>query len=187
MTDTADTNHLDEAEGPAEPLKLWTAYKLAEAAGENPADLATDGAALARYWRDLVEYCAGKMERRSAAAREIGEAHARGEGGREVEIHRWSYGQKIEIKTAEQVLELLHRILAPAAPFVCDERCAHVRAGATAGQVKRFLDSIDAAVADRRRQLEHAGGSPCFEDLHDELYVLGRWRHALVVAARPAA
>ena len=182
-----DANHLDEAEGPAEPLELCVAYKLSEVAGENPADLAIAGAALARYWRDIVEYRVGKVERRHAAARAIDEAEARGEGGRAVEVRRWSYGQKIEMKAVEQVLELLHRILAPAAPFLCDERCAHVRAGATAGQVKRFLDAIDAAVANGRWQLEHTRSSTCFEDLHDELYVLGRWRHALVVAARPAA
>jgi hypothetical protein len=167
----------------AEPLPLVVAYRLDEVAGANPAGLTVGGEALARYWGELVEYCVGKIARRQAAAKAIDEAYARGDPRGATSIGQWRYGQKIEIKAAEMVLELLHRIVAPDAPFLCDDRCPHVRAGATAGQVKRFLDSLDARVArcrDLLRDCRH--DHPCWEDYRNEIYVFERWRRALVEA-----
>lgn len=59
--------------------------------------------------------------------------------------------------------------------------------GASAEQVKRFLDSLDAAVATlRERWRECPYDHPCFEDLQDEFEVYQRWRMQLAELADTA-
>jgi hypothetical protein len=143
------------------------------------------GEALLLWWRELVDYCVGTRERRRAAAKDADAAWAKGEDPSS--ILQWRYGQKIEIKSAEAVAELLHRIIAPSAPFLCDDRCPHVRAGATAQQVKRFADSIDAEVASLRKRFKDCPyDHPCYEDLQDEFGMYERWRRRLVELSQAA-
>ncbi len=94
------------------------------------------GAALTACWRELIEYCIGKRERRGVAAKAIDAAHMRGDSAEAGSIMRWRYGQKIEIKSAEAVAAPLHGIVAPGAAFLCDERCQPMARGATAERLR---------------------------------------------------
>ena len=172
------------SETTAEPLPRLGCYRVEEKPGTNPAGPVVSGAALAAYWCELVEYCVGKRERRAAAAIAIDAARASGDAAETASIMRWRYGQKIEIKSAEAVAELLHGIIAPGAPFLCDERCPHVARDASADQVKRFLDSLDAEIDELRvRWRTCPYDHPCHEDLQDEFGVYERWRRRLAGVA----
>lgn len=175
----------DEAAGAdamAGPLPRLGRYDIKQADGPNDLGLAVSGEALAAWWRELVEYCVGARAQRRAAAKEVDAAWASGKPAASIIQHR--YGMKIEIKSAEAVAELLHRIIAPDAPFVCDDRCAHVHAGAGAREAKRFLDSLDVEIGDlKRRWKDCRYGHPCYEDLQDEWGVYETWRRRLLALA----
>ena len=174
------------SESPAAPLIRLGYYSVEEKPGANAVGPAVGGTALADYWRELIAYCVGTTERRAAAASAIDQANAAGNPDAAQAVRRWRYGQKIEIKSAEAVAALLHAIVAPDAPFLCDERCAHVEGGASAEQVKRFLDSVDAAVLEcRRRWRLDRVGSTVGEDLQDEFGMYERWRGKLVERCAP--
>jgi hypothetical protein len=119
----------------------------------------------------------GRRERREAAAKAVDDAREEGDTARAQSAVVWRYGQKIEIKSAEAVLDLVHRVIEPTAPFLCDEHCAHVRGGASPEQVKRVLDALDVVIAARRATWKDTPyGHVCYEDLQDEFGVYARWR-----------
>lgn len=166
----------------AEPLPRLGGYSIKPCDGANAPGTTLSGEALSTWWRELVEYCVGERARRRAAAKEVDAAWASGTPAGS--IIQWRYGMKIEIKSAEAVAALLHGIIAPEARFLCDDRCPHVRAGASGAQVKRFLDSVDAEVADLRRRFKAcAYDHPCYEDLQDEFGIYERWRDRLIKLA----
>lgn len=167
----------------AEPLPRLGSYGIDKRDGANPLGITLGGEPLSIWWRELVDYCVGTRARRRAAAKEVDAAWAGGTPA--ASIIQWRYGMKIEIKSAEAVAALLHGIIAPSAPFLCDDRCPHVRAGASAAQVKRFLDSLDAEIASlQKRFKECSWDHPCYEDLQDELGIYECWRRRLVELAR---
>ncbi len=169
----------------AKPLKRLGGYSIAEKPWTNVLGPVVEGAALAAYWRELVASCVGQRERRAAAAKEVDAAAARGDLSEVGSILGSRYAMKIEIKSAEAVAALLHRILVPRAPFLCDELCPHVAQGASAGQVKRFLDTLDAACSSLRERWHACGyDHPCYEDLQDEHMIYDRWRTKLSAVAR---
>ncbi|HSM91671.1 MAG TPA: hypothetical protein VLT47_02230 [Anaeromyxobacteraceae bacterium] len=167
----------------AEELPRLGSYFIRQAGGTNALGATLSGAALAGWWRELIEYCVGARARRREAAKDVDAAWSKGEDASS--ILQWRYGQKIEIKSAEAVADLLHGIIAPDAPFLCDDRCNHVRAGAGAPQVKRFLDSIDVEIARlRKRWRDCPYDHPCYEDLQDEFGIYEKWRGRLVELAQ---
>jgi hypothetical protein len=167
----------------AEPLSRLGSYDIKRSDGPNPLGATASGEALSLWWRELIEYCVGTREQRRAAAKDVDAAWANGTSASSV--IQWRYGMKIEIKSAEAVADLLHGIIAPGAPFLCDDRCPHVRAGASAAQLKRFLDSLDVEIANlRRRWRECSWDHPCYEDLQDEFGIYERWRKRLIELAQ---
>jgi hypothetical protein len=56
------------------------------------------------------------------------------------DCRRRRHGFKCEAKDAEVRIQLVHAVLAPEAPFTCDEECAHVREGMPPDRVKAWLD-----------------------------------------------
>ncbi|MCI0572060.1 MAG: hypothetical protein L0Y66_15000, partial [Myxococcaceae bacterium] len=116
---------------------------------------------LARFWRDSVERHAYRVAKRN-------------EPGRRSD---YRYECKIEIKKYEEVLELLHRIIAPGVAVLCGVECEHVAGGASPEQLKRFLDSMDADLAKIEKLWSTASGSRVWEDLDIERDVVdGRIR-----------
>jgi hypothetical protein len=152
-------------------------YVVPERAAKSAPAHGLDGEALTEFWVELVDACIGPAQRREAAAALLGDP------AQHTEVVGWRYAQKLTIKAREAIAALLHGILAPDAPFVCDHGCPHVRAGATRKQVKRFLDSLDAAAEENsRRALEAAGTSLC-EELLDERGDYQIWRERLAKRA----
>lgn len=128
-------------------------YEIPEAAGNNPLpdrDLTPNE--LTQLWDDLIACWESKKTARSNAI---------ADGALE-----WGYHAKIEIKTQEAVIALLHGVIAPDAEFLCARGCPHLERGMTADQVKRVLDALDAY----RRTKDYES---------DENYIAERGRNAL--------
>jgi len=172
----------------AQPLRRMGVYVVDELPWTNPLPergVAPEG--LSAHWLELVGAVVGKVQRRQAVTEAMDAASARGDVAAAMGANAWRYSAKIEIKTAESVLALLHRILAPGASFLCDAQCPHVTLGATPEQAKRFLDSLDAATADRRaRWRDTKWDHPCYEDLQDELGVYEKCRGQFAKLLVPA-
>jgi hypothetical protein len=129
---------------------------------------------LVGYWVDLVS---SVMQRFEARERAMAATHAPDAPAEHFEAGvRYCYSAKIEIKTAESVVALLHEIVAPAATFVCDESCRHLSLGATAEQAKRYVDSLQARIAEvEEDHCRTPVAHPCYEDQLDELGVYQKW------------
>ena len=162
----------------AQPFLRRGDYEVRERSWTNPLPIRGISAEqLTEFWLSIVGAVGGQIASRERTLKRMDDAEARGDiasvqSGRVV-----AYAGKQEIKEIEAIAALLHKILAPAAPFLCDGSCGHVAAGATPRQAKRFLDSLDGEIA-RVRDV-HAKtecSHPCFEDEREELAILGQWR-----------
>jgi hypothetical protein len=156
----------------AQPLRRMGSYKINERPGSNAAPAeGVAGDALAAWWQRLLGALTAKWKQRDELASWLSDPRRAGDG------IRYRYTGKIELKSAEAVAALFHQILAPHAPFLCDEHCPHFQAGATPEHAKRFLDSLDAVIAERRADWKSTPPShPCYEDLQDEAFVYETWR-----------
>ncbi len=160
----------------ASPLPRLGTYRILALPGTNPLPArGLSPAALTAFWVELVSAIAGKVRRRQEVARQIDAARAAGDRDALDGAHEWRYAAKIEVKTAESVLALLHELLAPDAPHLCDVDCEHVAAGATPAQAKAFLDALDVDLA-RLDERVATCGQHMLEDLFDERGVVRRWR-----------
>lgn len=57
---------------------------------------------------------------------------------------KWRRERWTQIRMLEAILDLLHGIVAPDAPYLCGEGCNHLGVGLDPEGAKRFLDSLDA-------------------------------------------
>lgn len=168
-------------------------YSIDEQAWPNPLPPhGLSAAKLAGFWSAVVGACIGGQRRRELAGEALSAAERAGDRGAAASLREFRYGGKIEIKSCESVVALLHRILEPATSEPCDHDCTHVASGATADQCKRFLDALDARAALLRlRESEcDSRSDPCMEGYEGERYVCERWRAQLAElagAAGPAA
>jgi hypothetical protein len=157
----------------ADTLYRLGTYRIEEKPWTNTApSRGATGEELRRFWLKLLRYHADQLELR----------HRPCECGGNSPSHvQWKYGQKIEIKVHESVIELLHRIIAPGAPFLCDHACPHVDKGATPEQLRRFLDSIDAHAALCRENAEHGHSmyGTYEQDQAEEAEIMGECRRHL--------
>jgi hypothetical protein len=168
----------------AEPLQRLGSYSIPEKGGANPLPLARVAPeALRHYWLQLLGALTAKWKQRDELAKRLSDP------AKALDAIRYRYTGKIELKSAEAVAALLHGILAPDAPFLCNEGCPHVLAGAQPEMAKRYLDSLDAEILNCRTRWK---GTPCthitWEDLQDEFEVYERWRREfgkLLVSACP--
>lgn len=150
-------------------------YFIPEAEGTNELPAwPLDGRAVALYWRSMHEELARRTMRRAEAfpgPDAAPDAHVR--------AHEWRYGQKIEIKVLESIMDLFHRLLAPGEK-VCAADCAHAKQGMPPEVLKRYLDSLDARLAILRERLRSTLSGQLREDYLDEQAAIQRWRKALV-------
>ncbi|HLV60127.1 MAG TPA: hypothetical protein VKY51_01855 [Fredinandcohnia sp.] len=150
-------------------------YFIPEAEGTNELPAwPLDGRAVALYWRSMHEELARRTMRRAEAfpgPDAAPDAHVR--------AHEWRYGQKIEIKVLESIMDLFHRLLAPGEK-VCAAECAHAAGGMPPEVIKRYLDSLDAREADLKRRLATTPYGQVYEDYMDERDAIRRWRARLV-------
>jgi hypothetical protein len=183
MAPMGDGGYSKPGRAPAQPLPRLGSYSVEErqwsnalpTAGVSPADLA-------EYWTKIVTAAVGERARRRVAAKEVDEARARGDAPLAGAVVSSRYTSKIEIKTTEAVLALLHEVIALEAEYLCDDCCAHVHAGATPEQAKRFLDSLDAQIASlHARHGKTDSGHVCYEDQLTELSVYVEWRRKFAI------
>jgi len=155
------------------PLRRLGFYRLEERPWTNPMPpRGATGEEVRRLWLKLLRYHAEQLELRNG----------RCSGPCDPVSHVvWRYGQKIDIKVHESVIELLHRILASDAPFLCAHDCPHVDAGAAPDQLRRFLDTLDARAAYCR---EEARGAPLGDRVNRtaEVEIMGECRRHLAEA-----
>ncbi|MDQ3265696.1 MAG: hypothetical protein M3Y59_18900 [Myxococcota bacterium] len=132
--------------------------------------------ALTLYWSELICACLETGQRRTALNRRLDEVRASGTGNTQA-LFASRYSAKISLKTAESVVALLHELITPNAPFLCDETCPHLAFGATPVQVKRFVDSLEAAALRVWRiHQDTERDHQTFDDELDELDVYDAWR-----------
>lgn len=90
------------------------------------------GAALAGYWSWAYEVRAKRKAQLETKRDDWSESY-----------RRWRKERWTQIGMLEGILDLLHRVLAPDAPF-CGQGCTHLEDGLGPEQAKRFIDSLDA-------------------------------------------
>ena len=130
---------MDESLSDAVSLRRLGFYRIDEKPWTNPLPpRGATGEELRQFWLNLLRYHREQFELRDRPC---------ACGGETASHLEWKYGQKIDIKVHESVVELLHRILVPEAPFLCNQCCAHVAAGASPEQLRRFVDAIAARAA----------------------------------------
>lgn len=150
-------------------------YSLPEAEGENELPGSPlDRRRVSRYWRLMHrELACRTRRRRKAFPKQDAPAHAHSSA------HQWRYGQKIEIKVLESIMDLFHRLLAPGEK-VCAMECSHAPRGMPPEVVKRYLDSLDAQLRKIEGNLEKSLSGQYREDQLDEQAAIRKWRRALV-------
>ncbi|MBX7096847.1 MAG: hypothetical protein K1X89_03960 [Myxococcaceae bacterium] len=79
------------------------------------------------------------------------------------------YSTKIQIKTFESVLELIHAIATKPSYLFCDEQCPHLEAGLTPEQAQLLTDSLELRIQEVRRVMSESRGYD--ESDEDELYI----------------
>lgn len=151
-------------------------YFIPEREGGNELpEAALDRRRVARYWRLMhLELACRTKRRKKAYPAQTAPGHVHDSA------QRWRYGQKIEVKVLESVMDLFHRLLAPGEK-VCAIPCSHAKRGIAPEVVKRYLDSLDARlqiIKDRLHSIPPYGQH--HEDLLDEQGSIRRWRRTLV-------
>ena len=152
-------------------------YHLEVTPGRSPLPSAgLSPAALTSYWLELVASCAGLRAKRTELNHQLDEVQKANDESFE-SLYAVRYSGKIEIKTTESILELVHEVLVGPGGNFCDETCPHLAFGATPGQVKAIVDALDAAIRKVSDTLDEAEPRhPTYQSSRDEVGVLERFR-----------
>jgi hypothetical protein len=180
-----DSGQVDAANAEPRPLQMMGGYAvpIVKGVGPLPANR-VDGARLEQFYRGLIAEWAGRTARRDASTKQLDEAAQGSAPSSYQSVVTWRYGQKISIKSREAVIALIHRAIAPDAPFACDERCRHVGAGASPEAIQVILGSLAAMAAELRRRWKNTRfDHPCYEDLQDEFEIYDAARSAVAALA----
>jgi hypothetical protein len=124
--------------GGAAPLVRLGAEEVVESAWTNQLpERGLSPALLRRYW-------AWALETRATRQQTLEDSYKKYAGDDSESLATWRQERVIQVHMLEAVLALLHRIIAPAAAYLCDAECQHLSAGVTAEQLKRFVGSLEA-------------------------------------------